>query len=678
MVHEQDPMIEVFIYENQQLLETLEEILLQGEKQRSLNSEQINEVFRIMHTIKGSASMMSFENLAKLSHAVEDLFSQIREKRARKDDWGNIFDMVLNASDMLKSDIEKIAMGKRPDNDCSEIISRIHEYLDIISSHSAPKESAKSDKSIKTETMENASDLENDYDDFDAPYYKIKITFEADCKMENIRAFGVVNTLLPHCIKIVYYPENLMEDGAVEKIVNEGFVLYIKTNENPDVIRDILNSVMFLRNYSIILLGDDTDELPEEIAPKKEQSTEKSSTATIRPATSETLTKQNFISVNINKLDKLMDLVGEIVTTESMVTKNPEIEKLKLESFEKNSQQLRKLINELQDIVMSVRMVPISSTFHKMRRIIRDMSKKVNKDVELVIIGEETEIDKNIIDSLSDPLMHLIRNSIDHGIETPEERKKKGKSATGKLTLEARNTGGDVVIVVSDDGAGLDRKAIIKKATEKGLTTKPEAEISDKEAFSFIFLPGFSTNKQVTEYSGRGVGMDVVKRNLDKVGGSISVESEENKGTEITIRIPLTLAIIEGMKLMVGNLIFIVPTLSIQESFKPNMKDVFLDPDGREMITIRNEVYPIVRLYEQFNIEPQYTDLSEGILVMLLMENHPYCLFVDHLIGEQQAVIKPLPSYIKRHNHNFHGLAGCAILGDGSISLILDINTLAS
>jgi two-component system chemotaxis sensor kinase CheA len=306
------------------------------------------------------------------------------------------------------------------------------------------------------------------------------------------------------------------------------------------------------------------------------------------------------------------------------------------------------------------------------------MSKKVNKDVDLVIIGEETEIDKNIIDSLSDPLMHLIRNAIDHGIEAPEERKKKGKSPTGKLTLEARNAGGDVVIVISDDGAGLDRKAIIKKAIEKGLTTKSEAEISDKEAFSFIFLPGFSTNKQVTEYSGRGVGMDVVKRNLDKVGGSISVESEDGKGTEITIRIPLTLAIIEGMKLMVGDLIYIVPTLSIQESFKPNMKDVFLDPDGREMITIRNGVYPIVRLYEQFNIEPKYTNLSDGILVMLLMEDHPYCLFVDQLIGEQQAVIKPLPSYIKRHNNNLRGLGGCAILGDGSISLILDINTLAS
>lgn len=677
MVHEQDPMIEVFIYENQQLLEKLEEILLQGEKQRLLNDEQINEVFRIMHTIKGSASMMSFDSLAKLSHAVEDLFSQIREKRARKDDWDNIFDMVLTAADILKSDIESISLGKSPENDCTELINRISKYIRIISSHSSPKELEKTDKSIKPETPDTVQDTGDEYEDFEAPYYKIKINFEADCKMENIRAFGVVNALLPHSIKIAYYPENLMDENAAEKIINEGFVLYIRTNENPDVIRDIMNSVMFLQNYSIILLGDDTDELPEEIAPKKAQSAEKVSTAA-SPTASETLTKQNFISVNINKLDKLMDLVGEIVTTESMVTKNPEIEKLKLESFEKNSQQLRKLINELQDIVMSVRMVPISSTFHKMRRIIRDMSKKVNKEVELVIIGEETEIDKNIIDTLSDPLMHLIRNSIDHGIETPDERRKKGKPPAGRLTLEARNTGGDVVIVVSDDGAGLNRKAIIKKAIEKGLTTKPEDEISDKEAFSFIFLPGFSTNNQVTEYSGRGVGMDVVKRNLDKVGGSITVESQEDKGTEITIRIPLTLAIIEGMKLMVGNLIFIVPTLSIQESFKPNMKDVFFNPDGREMITIRNNVYPIIRLYEVFNLKPQYTTLSDGILVMLLMENNPYCLFVDQLIGEQQAVIKPLPSYIKRHNHNMRGLGGCAILGDGSISLILDINTLAS
>jgi two-component system chemotaxis sensor kinase CheA len=495
--------------------------------------------------------------------------------------------------------------------------------------------------------------------------------------MENMRAFGVVNSLKPYALKMAHVPENLMSDTASSEISDHGFILYIRTNENPDVLKDLINSVMFLQSYSLIPLADDSEDIPESIAPKKADDTDKVEGAVKQPA-SETMAKQNFISVNINKLDKLMDLVGEIVTTESMVTKNPEIAKLKLEGFERSGQQLRKLINELQDIVMSVRMVPVSSTFHKMQRIVRDMSKKVNKEVDLVIIGEETELDKNIIDTLSDPLMHLIRNAVDHGLEAPEERKKAGKPACGKLTLEARNTGGDVIILVSDDGKGLDRNTIVKKAIDKGLTMKSDAEISDKEAYSFIFVPGFSTNSEVTEFSGRGVGMDVVKRNIDKVGGSISVDSETGKGTTITIRIPLTLAIIDGMKLQVGDLIFIVPMLSIQESFKPNIKDVFYDPDGREMIMIRKEVYPIVRLHRLFNIEPEYTELTDGILIMILFGDTPYCLFVDHLIGEQQAVIKPLPSYIKRHNENMGGLGGCAILGDGSISLIIDINNLVS
>jgi two-component system chemotaxis sensor kinase CheA len=665
-MREQDSMLEVFIYESQQLLESLEEVLLQGEKEHILNDEQINEVFRIMHTIKGSAAMMSFDNLAKLSHAVEDLFSQIREKKARKGDWDDIFDMVLSASDMLKSDIAEIQAGKEPDSESNSLIEKIHRYLDLISHRT----------SDAFNEVNASEDYFDEADDPDAPIYKIRVTFENDCKMENVRAFGVVNSLKPYCLKIVHYPENLMSNDASEQIIKNGFVLYIKSNENPDNLKEIINSVMFMKTFSLILLAEDNDDIPEAMTPKKDESAEKSG-GPVKQAT-ELITKQNFISVNINKLNKLMDLVGEIVTTESMVTKNPEILNLKLESFDRSAQQLRKLINELQDIVMSVRMVPVSSTFHKMQRIVRDMSKKVNKEVDLQIIGEETEIDKNIIDTLSDPLMHLIRNAVDHGIESPEERKLLGKPTTGKLTLEARNTGGDVIIMVSDDGKGLDRSSIIKKAIDNGLTTKSESEISDKEAFSFIFIPGFSTNSEVTEFSGRGVGMDVVKRNIDKVGGSISIESEPGNGTVITIRIPLTLAIIDGMKLKVGKLIFIVPMLSIQESFKPDIKDVFLDPAGREMIMIRKEVYPIIRLHKLFNIEPDTTELDKGILVMILYEDNPYCLFVDQLIGEQQAVIKPLPAYIKQHNKDLNGIGGCAILGDGSISLIIDVNNLVT
>jgi len=668
-MRELDPMIDVFIFETQQLLETLEETLLQSEKQKDLTSDHINEIFRIMHTIKGSAAMMSFDNLAKLAHALEDMFDKIREglTRTDADAIDGVIELVLAASDIFKSEINKLSNGIRPDGDFTDLSNKIHRYLEKIMG-AAPV------SATDTPAVGGAGD-DTDFNDYGTPLYKVKIIFEPGCQMENLRAFGVVNTISPHCQKIVHSPADLNDSAASDEIVNNGLILYIQSGENPDILNKIVDEVMFLQSSSLIPLAPDSEELPPSMraAPPREE--EK---AVVEKPTTEVSAKQNFISVNVNKLDKLMNLMGEIVTTESMVTKNPEVASLHIDSFERSSQELRKLINELQDIVMSIRMLPVSNSFQKMHRIVRDVSKKVSKDVELVLIGEETEVDKNIIDTLSDPLMHLIRNAVDHGIETPDVRIRNGKPPAGKITLEARNAGGDVVIIITDDGQGLDRNAIIKKATEKGLTTKPEHEIADKEAYSMIFMPGFSTNVEVTEFSGRGVGMDVVRRNIDKVGGNISLESTPGQGMTVQIRIPLTLAIIDGMKLRVGKLVFIVPMLSIQESFKPNDGDVFLDPDGSEMIMIRGECYPVMRLYRIFDIAPDFETLDDGILIMISTDTATFCLFVDELIGEQQAVIKPLPDYIQKHNVGMHGIGGCAVLGDGSISLIIDINSLVS
>ena len=661
----QDPMIDIYIFEARQLLETLEDILLEGEKEHRLTEEQINEVFRIMHTIKGSSGMMSFEGLTKISHTVEDLFAQIREKKARSGDWDNIFDIVLSAADLIKSDIDKISLGQQPDCDPGEVTKRVEAYLEKISHRVLPAETSED-----TMSEEVADD---DSIPFDTPYYKIKVSFDEGCQMENIRAFGVVNELRALGGRLAHVPENLMESAAAEEITQNGLVIYAQTAVNPDTLKKVLESTMFLASFSVIPIAADADELPVALKPAFYKDGEK---AYQKEAPQEIQSKQNFISVNVNKVDKLMDLVGEIVTTESMVTKNPDVVNLQLEGFERAGQQLRKLINELQDIVMSVRMLPVSTTFHKMHRIVRDMSKKVGREVDLIIIGEETEVDKNIIDHLSDPLMHLIRNAVDHGLEPQSARVAAGKRTKGTITLEARNTGGDVTITVSDDGRGLDRETIVRKAIERGLTAKSPEEISDKEAYSLIFLPGFSTNEQVTEFSGRGVGMDVVRSNIEKVGGAVLVDSMPGKGTTVQIKIPLTLAIIEGMKLSVGNLSFIVPILSIQESFKPEAKDVFLDPDGNEMIMLRGECYSVLRLHRLFDIEPETENPAEGILIRITNDINTYCLFADKLLGEQQAVVKPLPLYIQKHNQNMRGLGGCAILGDGSISLIIDVNTL--
>jgi len=380
--------------------------------------------------------------------------------------------------------------------------------------------------------------------------------------------------------------------------------------------------------------------------------------------------KQSVISVNIAKLDRLMDLMGELVIAEAMVTQNPDLKGLELNNFNKAARQLNKITSELQDIVMSIRMVPLAMTFQKMNRIVRDMSKKLDKLVELEIIGEDTEVDKNIIERISDPLIHLIRNSIDHGIEKVDERVANGKPPTGKLVLEAKNAGGDVWIIVKDDGRGLNKEKILERARANGLLFKPESELTDREIYSFIFLPGFSTKESVTEFSGRGVGMDIVMKNIEMIGGSVHVDSTPGEGTTFSIRFPLTLAIIDGMIIAVGNNKYTIPTVAILESFRIKNEAIIHDEMGNEMIMVRGECYPVVRLYKRFGVETEVTDLTEGIMIMIEGENKRMCIFADALLGQQQVVVKALPKYIKKVN----GIAGCTLLGDGDISLILNVD----
>jgi two-component system chemotaxis sensor kinase CheA len=307
-----------------------------------------------------------------------------------------------------------------------------------------------------------------------------------------------------------------------------------------------------------------------------------------------------------------------------------------------------------------------------MHRIVRDMSKRLAKEVHLDIIGEETEVDKNIIEHISDPLMHLVRNSVDHGMEDPEEREAKGKPRAGVVTLEAKNAGSDVLIIVRDDGKGLSREKILKKARENNLLFKNEEDMTDKEIFNLILLPGFSTKDKVTEYSGRGVGMDVVTRNIEAVGGSLTVDSIADKGTSITMKIPLTLAIIDGMNIKVGAARYTLPIVSIKESFRPKQGDVFQDPEGNEMIMVRGNCYQVRRLSEMYQVKTKITKFSDGIIIMVEQDEKTVCVFADELLGQQQVVVKALPQYIQSFK-KIKGLAGCTLLGDGSISLILDV-----
>lgn len=378
------------------------------------------------------------------------------------------------------------------------------------------------------------------------------------------------------------------------------------------------------------------------------------------------------IRVDTAKIDKLFDLVGELITTESMVVNSPDLKELELPMFNKSANQLNKISRELQEISMSIRMMPLDGTFNKMKRLVRDVSLKMNKHIDLVVFGEHIEMDKNVIDEISDPLIHILRNSVDHGIEDEATRVSRGKNAVGKVILGARYEGNEILISVEDDGNGINREAVLKKAEEKGMLKMAPEMITDREVFGMIFEPGFSTAKKVTDISGRGVGMDVVKKNIEKLRGSVDVASAYGKGTKITFRIPLTLAIMESMVTRVANCYYALPILSLRESFRPRKEMINTTMDGLEVVKIRNEILTVIRLHEVFGIQNSLLNLEEGILLVIEAKGRKVCIFVDDIVGQQQAVVKGLSSYIGK----VPGITGCMVMSDSSIGLILDIEGL--
>ncbi|MDR1619351.1 MAG: chemotaxis protein CheA [Clostridiales bacterium] len=666
-------LLEVYIYENTQLLEQLDGILLTADKSDRFTADQVASIFRILHTIKGSSAMMEFDRMAKLSHAMEDLFGYIRDNIDSAYNHREICDMVFAAEDFLTSEIETLQDGQMPTGEPGALLDRINACYNALkggamsNSHETPTPNI----AFNDELQAALNMLDgNPAIKSGSRHYKAVIHFEKDCKMENIRAFGVLKSIENLYTRITTVPEDVLKDDGADEIVANGFTMFIESDTPSETLKEKIAGNILIEQLTFEPMEELTN------TPLDRRASKETAPNAPKEAAPAPQQKHNYMSVRLDKLDKLLDLVGEIVITESTVTKNPDIVGLHLENFSKAARQLRKLTDELQDTVMSIRMIPISATFHKLERIVRDMCKKIDKEANLVIIGEDTEMDKNVIDNLSDPLMHIIRNSMDHGIEHPDIREQSGKNRAGAITIEARNTGGDVLITVSDDGKGLDREQLIAKGIERGLIKKPPPEITDKEAYALICTPGFSTNEQVTEFSGRGVGMDVVTKNIQKMGGSISVDSTMGEGMKVTLRIPLTLAIIDGMQVRVGDCVFIVPLLNIRESFKPAHGDVFTDPDGNELILIRENCYSVLRLYKLLGIESAVANFEDGILVLIDSDSESYCLLVDQLLGEQQTVIKPMPLYISRSADWLQGIAGCTILGNGDISLILDINNL--
>ena len=668
-----EPMLEVFIYESTSLLEQLDEILLESEKSKSFSEDNINEIFRTMHTIKGSSAMMEFTGISTLAHAVEDVFFIIREQPSRMASVNEaLFDLVFRASDFLKTEIESVQNSGEATKDPSGMIGELKRLAAIMKGETPPEAAAPAPEAAPAPPPPSSAD----------GMVRIKVHFEDGCQMENIRAFMLISQLKDLCDPIESIPSHPENDASCcSEIIKNGLILDLKPVDSLDEVIHAIENAVNIKTYEV--LDDGTAPAPAAAAPKTAgeaaapAAPKPAAPAAAAPAAGSGKVKQSLVSVNQAKLDQLMDLVGEIVTSESMVVGNPELRGLKLDNFHKSARELRKLTDELQDIVMSIRMVPLSGVFQRMNRIVRDMCKKLDKDVDFVTEGGDTEVDKTINEAIGDPFMHMIRNSMDHGIEMPEERLQKGKPAKGRVTLAAKNIGGEIVITISDDGQGLDTAVLMKKARENGLLTKPESEYTDKEIFGFIMLPGFSTNKEVTEFSGRGVGMDVVRQNLEKVGGTLSIDSKWGEGTIFTIKIPLTLAIVDGMELAVGDSVFTLPITSIKQSFKLSEgAQLVVDTDGSEMIMIRGQCYPLIRLHQIYGIDTKVTDLADGILMQIENSDKVACIFADELLGEQQVVVKPFPKFLAKYEIKQMGISGCTILGDGSISLILDANNL--
>lgn len=692
-----DGMLAMFLYESGQLLEKLEGIILEKQDAECFDDADINEIFRIMHTIKGSSGILMYDNIMKTSHKLEDVFYYLRESHPDNVPHLELVEKVLEVSDFINGEMEKIKNGEEADGDESGLIEKLDEFLGRIKGEikdqgiRMPKEN-KNEEPTQFYVTPVASE--------DSHFYRITIHYRNDTQMSNIRAYSAAYALKEVAEDLLYTPDDIItneESGDV--ILAEGFHMLLQTKALKDEIISLIDNSeaeeidfeeITSEEFGSGLVAMGRAEEPITIDLGDGDTTKEEKTAPIpgdyvvkskETGKGKTLAKnqkkqQSMISVNVAKMDALMDLIGEIVIAEAVVLQNPDLNVpgLDLTNFQKASAQLAKVTTELQEVIMSMRMMPLTNTFQKMRRIVFDVSRKLGKDIELEVVGENTEVDKNIIEHISDPLMHLVRNSVDHGIEEdPQARIELGKPAKGKIKLEARNEGGKVYVSVKDDGKGLSKEKLYRKALDHGLIeNKPMSEFSEKEIYRFITLPGFSTKEEVTEYSGRGVGMDVVVKNIQSIGGRLDIESEEGCGSEMTLVIPLTLAIINGIVVQVGNSSFVIETASIKEFVRIGEDAIIQEPNGEEYIVLRGECYPFIRLGQRYQLADSKNRVEDGVVVVLEHEGRQVCVLIDSLMQEQEIVVKPIPAYVKK----VRGLSGCTQLGDGSIALILDIASL--
>ncbi len=631
--------LDMYISESQEYLNALDQSLLELE-QNPEDYDIINEIFRYAHTIKGMSATMGFERVADLSHKMENLLDNVRQGKIKA--TSELIDILLEALDKLKEMIDVIAQKGGEEGDISDIISKLENFGK--SKNSKKTKKTKKRKKKKVKSKEKKPSINN---------LKIRVKLSEDCALKSVRAFMVIKSL-GEIAKIIDSTPSLqdIEDGRFDK----SFELVVSTSQSPEKIKEIINKISEVKQVEI----ENVEREGKDIKEEKRQ--------TIHTP-SNFLKNIQTVRVSIDKLDSLMNLVGELVIGKSRLFQISG--KYDIEELKEALSNINRLTTNLQDIVTQMRMVEVGFVFNRFPRMVRDLAKKEGKKVNFIVEGKEIELDRTVLDEIGDPLVHLLRNSIDHGIENPEERKKAGKSEIGTIKLIAKREKNHVKIIVEDDGRGIDPKKIKEKAIEKGIITEEEAsKISYEDAVNLIFAPGLSTAEKVTDVSGRGVGMDVVKSKITALGGAVEIKSKLGEGTRVTLTLPLTLAIIQALLIKVRQEIYAIPLSNVLEILNVKREEI-KTVKGNKVINLRGRILPIIELDKLLGIS-ENGHRDKFPVVVVDKENQAIGLGVDGLIGQQEIVIKTFDNILK----GTKGFAGATILGNGKVVLILDIASL--
>ena len=658
---------DVFFEESFEGLDVMEAELLNLQPGTE-DSETINTIFRAAHSIKGGSGTFGFTSVTNFTHVLETLLDQIRDGRRQL--TAEHVNLLLQSVDCLRGLLSALQAEEEPDlTESSELKAQFDRIL------------GNEEQTLQSEPQSSTPEAEaNTYQiDFKPHSHLFKTGNEPLYMLSELAELGDLETHA-FCDGIPSLDKFNPEDCYLN------WRLYLTTTQGQSAIQEIFEWVEDDADIDITLCGGLFEsEVPEPRAeqseaqvqnaePKpSEQASKKANTAANKVPSSKKSSESTSIRVGIDKVDSLINMVGELVITQAMLTQLGEQEPTEqtLTALQEGLAQLAHNTRDLQENVMRIRMLPISFVFSRFPRLVRDTSQKLNKQVELKLLGEQTELDKTVMEKISDPMVHLVRNSLDHGLETPEERIKAGKDPVGQVTLNAFHQGGNIVIEIMDDGKGLNTEKIKSKAIANGLIQATD-DLSPEEINELIFRPGFSTVDEVSDISGRGVGMDVVRRNIQSLNGSVEVNSAPGVGSTFTIRLPLTLAILDGQLVNVASHTYIIPLISIVESLQINIDKVSTVGNGLEVLRLRDEYIPILRLYKLFNHDGAIEALDKALLVVVESDNHKVGLLVDDLLGQQQVVIKSLEANYQRVN----GISGATILGDGRVSLILDITGL--